>query len=321
MYNSNSQNKCPYEFVQEYPRFICRYAARYREISELKGFQVKCRDPRCSESCNLNWACKHGTCVAKHLRNLPPELKRYRGNLTLPAGATVEDHRRIKSVFLQALRRWKAREGYTLEIHAVAHPTSPREVHYDVTAYSDGPAKPVRQAVKSLWIRSGGKGGSFVALDDDEIDPAARYQAKDTPLQVNREKRYLLAPRSIEITWQTGGFWRGDSLDAIWSRLIAEWFDLDDDCGIAPIVDRKLSVSESVPTYTPGVCPERDKIHFRAKLPTDPRDAIGISNYAKQWGVTGVYMLGILRGCPNAICLDGWSNPDTGHLVYNAWHR
>lgn len=329
-------------FIQVSPRFFCKNLKCRLAAKEKLGLDYlpKCRDPRCSQDCRDNWASKNAACIAHHLRNLPPELRTYRGNLTLPPDATVDDHRRVRKEFLRILSRWKAKRGVILEIHATAHPTNPSNLHYDVIVYSDGPAKPLREAISDAWDRAGGLRYSLVSLSDDETDATAKYQSKATP-RVDREKRYLLAPRSecgIEATWHTAGFWQETSLEATWRTLVESWFGKDEMTAeeqLAHAQRRALRQQQSggvqllrgnlepnlPPPYVPGDDVERDKIHFPRRLPSNPSEAIGIEEYSSQWGVEPSYMVDILRACLNARCLDGHPDPETGNLKYNVWYR
>ena len=332
-------------FIQVSPRFYCKNLRQRLAAKERLGLEYlpKCRDPRCSQDCRNNWACKIAACIARHLRDLkslPRNLRTYRGNLTLPVDSTVDDHRRVRKEFLRILSRWKAKRGVCLEMHATAHPTNPTNLHYDLVAYSDAPAKPLREALSDAWKRAGGLRYSIVDLADGEVDATARYQTKATP-RVDREPRYLLAPRSscgIEAAWHTAGFWGETSLDAIWKTLVDEWFGEEEltaqeqleqaqreaerasRAGGVQLLRGNLEPPEP-PPYVPGDDVERDRIHFLRRLPRSPGEAIGVDVYSRQWGVSADYMLGILRSCPDAKCLDGWVDPETGHIRFNAWHR
>lgn len=338
-YNSTNQH-C---FIQQSPRFYCRYARRFAQISEIKGFPVKCRDSRCSQACRNAWQQKHGACLARLLSELPGDcLELYRGNLTLPPAASPDDHKRVKKEFLRIINRWKQGHGYAVEIHAVLHPTDPLNAHWDIVAYTNSPAKPFRKALADAWVRAGGRRCTRVALDGTELDAWARYTAKTT--KVDREDHLLLAPQSecgIDGIWSTRGFWQGKTVDQIWSTLLAEWFPSQDDDeqlelafivaqrraerGIGPIEDRDIRAKpkpDPAPPapYIPGDDVDLDAARFARHLPTDPGSAVGVSHYATRWGVDADYMLSVLRKIPRARCLDGWQNPSTGNCVYNAWY-
>lgn len=330
-------------FIQESPRFYCRNIRQRIAAKERLGlaFVPKCRDPRCSQDCRNNWSSKLSACIARHLRNLkslPWNLRVYRGNLTLPVGATADDHRRVRKEFLRILSRWKSKRGICLEIHAVAHPTNPTNLHYDLVAYSDCPATPLREALSDAWKRAGGLRYSFVDLADGEVDATARYQTKATP-RVDREPRYLLAARKdcgIEASWATAGFWGETTMELIWKALIEEWFAVEEMSALEVLeqAQRDAERAERIkggarifvpppepPPYIPGQDSDADRKHFVRRLPRTPADAVGITTYASQWGVSADHMLAILRSCPDAKCLNGWHDPVSGSAVYNAWYR
>lgn len=333
-------------FTQLSPRFYCKSIRQRLAVKERLGLDYvpKCRDPRCSQDCRNNWACKLAAILARHLRDLqrlPWGLKSYRGNLTLPPNSSIDDHRRVRKEFLRILCRWKAKRGVSLEIHATAHPTSPHEVHYDFVMYSNSPAKPLREALADAWKRAGGLRYSLVSLTDGETDATARYQTKAAP-RVDREPRYLLAARKdcgIEATWATAGFWWETSPDLIWRMLVNEWFGGEEELTAQEALEQAQREADRAarsggvqllrgnieptpaPIYVPGDDVALDQIHFLRRLPRTPADAVGITTYSGQWNVSPDYMLTVLRSCPAARCLDGQHHPQTGCHVYNAWYR
>lgn len=329
-------------FIQESPRFYCRNIRQRIAAKERLGlaFVPKCRDPRCSQDCRNNWSSKLSACIARHLRNLkslPWNLRTYRGNLTLPVDSTADDHRRVRKEFLRILNRWKSKRGVSLEIHAVAHPTNPKNLHYDLVAYSDAPAKPLREALSDAWKRAGGLRHSFVDLADGDEGATARYQTKAT--RVDREPRYLLAARKdcgIEASWHTAGFWGETTMELIWKSLIEEWFAVEEMSALEVLeqAQRDAERAERIkggakifvpppepPPYIPGQDSDVDRKQFVRRLPRSPGEAVGITAFAQRWGVDPDYMASILRSSPDAICLNGTPDPDTGHLRFNAWYR
>lgn len=282
------------------------------------------------------------------MKDLPEDYETFRGNLTMPPDASPDDHRKVKELFLQSLRRYKKRHGITLEIHAFLHATNATNAHWDFVGYASGRRKAAMGIIREIWTRSGGLRASCVGMGEDEHGAVNRYQAHAAPiikrtLTVTRDAFNVFRPRSemgLEIVWYTAGFWRGSSLEATWRLLISEWFgddgdDLDeqfeiakrrterhangDDRPAAPIIKRTLSVTDNV--YVPGNDKSLDKIHFPRRLPSNPSEAIGVSEYADQWGVSPDYMISILQSCPNAHCLNGYPDPVSGRLRYNVWHR
>lgn len=141
-----------HRFSQDSPRFTCKYERQFLETSLVKGFEVKCRQARCSiecnlNECNLNWARKHDICLTRHLKELTEDMIHYRGNLTMPPKATPTDHRKTKKQFLQIINRWKSRNGYTVEIHVKLDITSPSDAHWDTVVYSDAPKKSLKSII------------------------------------------------------------------------------------------------------------------------------------------------------------------------------
>jgi hypothetical protein len=323
MYNIISHLKNQ-SFIQKNHRFLCRHQRHYAELSQAKGYRVRCRDPRCSKACQSHWAHKQATCLAKHLHDLPEEYKVYRGNLTLHKDATPEDHKRVKEAFLQNLRRWKTKHNYTVEMHATLHPTDQRNAHWDFVLFTDSPAKPFRAALASAWERAGGLRCSRVVMTSEEIGAITRYQTKG--FVINREEVHLAPHQSelgLDLTWCTRGFWRGTNLEAIWASLVAEWFPKDTVSGHGPISNtvRDITVNlapqddpELPPFYIPGGDITRDIMRFPVELPTDPRRAVQPHGFAEQWGVGTTYLLRVLEQSQKARCINGkWCRSDGMH--------
>jgi hypothetical protein len=134
----------------------------------------------------------------------------------MPAGSTPHAHARAKELFLQTLRRWKAKHGYALELHAILDITAPTEAHWDLVAYSDAPKQALKQAISEAWKRSGGLRQSVVECDDDDLGAVVKYQVKS---EVKLAK--------VDHHWSTSGFWRGRTVDAIWAEIIRDMFSDD----------------------------------------------------------------------------------------------
>jgi hypothetical protein len=351
MLDSNqSHESCQYRYVQISPRFLCRNASRFQQISEVKGFRCKCRDPRCSIQCHANAAQKDAAIVARHLHDLPAEYTAYRGNLTLDPGATPADHRRVKKAFLRSLNRWKTRKSYTVEIMARTHATDSTNAHYDILAFTDAPHKPFHSSMLDLWERAGGKqrndtvrGATLVRLKDHEKDASAKYQQKaiDGLAPIVKEDFRATTPppkllnsrkiSGLDLTWRTDGFWRGTTPDAIWTMLIAEWHApaISDDevaeWNLQRAIDGKppLAIPEPMPeplppAYIPGIDLRRDAWVFREHMPTTPQSAVGANDLAERWGVDGDWMLRCFKTMPNAVRLDG--EIVGGSIISNAWY-
>jgi hypothetical protein len=281
-----------HDYQQQYPRFVCRNSSRFYEISQFKGYTCKCRNPRCSLECHQNWARKQGSIIARHLHDLPEQFTPYRGNLSLPKDASPQDHHRVRAAFLLALKRWKQRHNYIVEIHATTHVVDSNNSHYDIVAFTDAPHKPFHRAMLDLWVKAGGKPPTCVPLKEPEIDATAMYNSKailrvssntdKTKKPTKLPSPNLLNSREIsglDLTWHTRksksseGFWRGTKPDAIWQELCAEWFD-------------KEATPDDIPKpYIPGNDFVQDKRRIAAKLPTDPLQAVPLWAFTRQWGL------------------------------------
>lgn len=208
-----------------------------------KGYEVKCRDARCSFACNARWSYKHWTCVHRLLyEHEGNENVIYRGHLRLPADAAPKVHRRVRKEFLRILNRWRIENSYTLELHAVLDIDDPLNAHWDTVVYSNAPSRPLKMAVSDAWRRAGGLKQTLVLVDDVELVGTLKYQVKDTT-RPDRAKRFLPASRQemgMNHHWSTRGFWAGKSEQDMWAEQRKEWFapgkGLSESC---PIVDMK----------------------------------------------------------------------------------
>ncbi len=226
LYNS-SLASTSHRFSQSHPLSTCKNEVWNIIESLHKGYEVKCRDARCSFTCNARWSYKHWNCVHRLLyEHVSDENAIYRGHLRLPADAAPKDHRRVRKEFLRILDRWRARDGYTLELHAVLDIDDPLNAHWDTVAYSDAPRRPLKAAVSNAWRRAGGLKQTLVPVDDDELVGTLKYQVKDTT-RADRARRFLPAMRAdmgMNHHWSTKGFWAGKSEADMWGELRKEWF-------------------------------------------------------------------------------------------------
>ena len=321
MYSSTISFGNQYLFVQETPRFHCKTLAHRIATKERLGLSYlpKCRDPRCTHDCQSNWASKQGAVRARHLHDLPDDLSPIRGNLALSTGSTPEDHRQLRERFLQALRRWKRSKIRTLEIHAIIH-ADPDGAHYDFVGYHDGPGASACAAIRDLWTRSGGSRATAVALSGDEVEPVARYQTHPAttprPMNVqgcavkpvvNRDPVWLLRSRAeigLNPAWQTSGFWRETTPDALWALLLSEWFPPQDDEVRLLSAKRRADAGRDplplapVPVeprpYVPGEDPVADAVRFAAKIPSAEGQGVEAATFAAQWGVSEWYLWWVL---------------------------
>jgi hypothetical protein len=307
------------------------------ETSYSKGYLVRCRRARCSLSCNANWAKQHGACLARHLQELDGQFKQYRGHLRMPVGSKPADHARTKRRFLEIMNRWKSKNGYTFEVHAVLDITSATEAHWDTTAYSNAPVDTLRTVVSEAWERAGGLRQSLVAMEVDELVGQCKYQTKDTAaahIQRDRGVTFLPAEQSvcgINNHWSTAGFWAGRTIKSIWAELVAEWFGDADDDGPSNKENTTLDATDDPATSDPT--PEsvyrstRELAEFRRdisarlrmldnprtlstriweKLPHDkPQEAPTVLEVSKRWGLGTAHIRSLLIGLPGAVRIEG----------------
>lgn len=322
-------------FGQRVPRFTCRHAARFKEISEQKGYPIKCRNWRCSLECNANAANKWSLCIERHLLKCLDDGKRvYRGCLKLAKDASPEQHRQAKETFLLAIRRWAKRHGHEVEICAKLDIVNLFDAHWDTVLWTDAPHRKLHDFFGKAWKRAGGTHQSLVKVFEEELADVADYTVKRDDLPV-KPKRVIPASREemggLEVTWTTAGFWRGSSLDGVWSELIQEWqkaraasnlknkqltdtFDPDIDPEIASQLDVFIDQR-----YIPGQDKHCDRQAFLTRLPRTPEEGIGLAEYSQQWGVRPEYMLSILESLPMARMTNGEADK-AGHCRYNGWY-
>jgi hypothetical protein len=271
---------------------------------------------------------------------LPKEYFRIRGNLTMPEGATREDHAKVRIAFNRSLGRHRKRDDVVIAIHATTD-ANPKGAHYDFVGFLTGSNKrKVMDAIRDIWKQSGGLRATVRPLKSEDVPAVVNYQnhpasqvasnkerhqlcqpdpqidpKSDTQNVIKRDSVYLLKPvkdGGLKAYWHTGGFWRNTSMQEIWETLKSEMFPNAAD------QPAKAVVSNEPKPYIPGVDFERDVSRFARCLPRNPEDAIGATTYAKQWNVNVMYMLKCLRQNNRAKCLNGWRNAD-GYCVYNAW--
>jgi hypothetical protein len=335
-------------FAQSNPRYTCRYATRFKELSERKGFGIKCRSINCSLECNSNWAFKHSTCLTRHLLDLPENLAVYKGHLTLPKDSTPDQHKIAKDTFLLSLRRWAKRHSCQVELHAVIHVTDPKNAHWDYHMWTNAQYRPLHNFFLESWQRCGGKRPTMV--EPDSIQATARYQNK--PVEIDEKAKEFWLPSTqpvmgIDTQWSTRGFWLGKTTNEHWREWIEEWKSgpvvLNKDCyqeilacedcrNLRPklckihngLDQNKRDITDTPDScktpyqddrYIPGLDSVRDQKHFVQNLPQSPSEGVGLSTYADRWGVSTDYMLRILQSSPHAV-------QTSGELVGNkhSWH-
>jgi hypothetical protein len=283
---------------------------------------------------------------------LPEDIKVYKGHLSLAKDASPGDHQAVKDAFLLAIRRWAKRHGHRVELHATIHITSPTQAHWDYHLWTDANYWALRTFFNAAWKRAGGD--RSVMVEPDSIDATARYQAK--PAEPDPKSREVLLPAAqsmlgIDTQWSTRGFWRGRSIDIIWSELIREWKDgpivlTNEDyqavrscpechdsrpnlCPIhASLSQNKRDITDTPDTskipfhddrHIPGLSRVRDRNEFLKNLPDQADHAIGLTEYARRWGVSPDYLRIILEEIPGVSRTDG--QVIGGKSCYGGWFR
>lgn len=255
------------------PRFLLQQALD-RHAKTGDEYISKCRRASCSIQCNHNHASKLFKCLERRFNELPVDYLWYRGNLQMPKSATPDDHKRVKKVFLQNLRRAKAKNGHVLEVFAQRHSTTIHDAHWDITVYTDMPKTVAKATILDAWKRAGGAHKSAVPVPRDEVLGWLKYKCKldvfgedddsddcdDTP---QTDPRLIPAPRSVcplESYWSTKGFWGGRKIEDYWQDFLDDLFPerverrAKADCGSNTHIT--LIPSKSVPETPPIGSPD-----------------------------------------------------------------
>ena len=152
-------------------------------------------------------------------------LAHYRGHLTLPKGATPNDHRAAKTRFMDNLRNARKKLGCVLELHCNLHLISPTEGHYDYVLYTDLDEPDVRRVIRSAWQGRWDDPTyryALVPVAESHLSAATAYHAKANNLPAGEDRLLPVSkgqPGYMEATWHTSGFWGDSSLDREWKRL------------------------------------------------------------------------------------------------------
>lgn len=339
-----------HKFCQINPRYNCRNSHHFIELSLRKGYEIKCRRPRCSRKCNLNWRNQLERCLSRLLAcYLPSECQTYRGNLIMPQDATPDQHIKVRKAFRQILDRWKARTGKTLEMFGILDITDAKNAHWDTIAYSNASPTTLRQVIADALKRAGGDHQSLIPTTVDESQAHCRYVAKTRKVdQITHRHRYIPAERSangLENVWHTHGFWQGKSVDALWSELVQEWFPKTSGSN----KEDTLLASSTTPVFDPGnpqtfAVESKDKVEFKQQMlkklaaldPNPVRDrstllqtlarspemALGSIQIAQRHGWEVAYTHGLLeslRGTMGVAQTNG--QMIDGRACFNGWWR
>lgn len=237
--SSEETKKSLPRLAQHQPALVCPNARLFVAMTDEAKRLKRCRSRRCSIECASAWASKLNLCLGVHLKSIVtpglltsytisqlttepiPELAAFRGHLTLPKGATPDDHRQAKSRFLRALNGARKKSGAVIELHAVLDLTSPTEGHYDYLLYTNLPEPQVRRLIRRAW----GEGYRYalIPVNDCFLQAACRYHAKATRSPSGEEPLLPVKrgePGYLEATWHTARWWRGSSMEKTW---LAYW--------------------------------------------------------------------------------------------------
>lgn len=212
-------------FTQECPHHVCQNDGMMKRLARQCGYKRKCRDPRCSLACLKAWH-EQEKALLLYLwqEKLPEGMRSYRGNLTMPPGATLDDHRKVRGAFLRTLKRHAERAGIEIRLRAYSDYIGPSDLHYDVVAYASETIGVERLAnmVRDAWLAAGGKRSTFRPLDEGQRAAWSVYTTKARGIKDKRRYRFVPAKGSLPYTFGTNGFYTM-SRAALWRELCKIW--------------------------------------------------------------------------------------------------
>ncbi len=219
------------DFVQVRPERFCQSAWLFQNVSEEKGYKVKCRDPRCSLPCRNAWAEKESAIIEHVLHMLPRRFNIFRGNLVLWHGADHADHASVKARFARLMASAVEKLGGVFEFVGIAdhtrHPDGTFDRHWDLSAFSDLKRSQIRQIKRDVARKLCNEFGrpvkvALARLKAAEIHARSRYLVKAEKLG---ETRYIYLPArdGSRLVWSSGGFFGPKSKEQVWQELIALW--------------------------------------------------------------------------------------------------
>lgn len=204
-----------FSYHQKVPSQRCTKYGWYLSKSNAKG--AICRCWRCSPQCSRNMARKVSAAITERSSGLP-EMKFFRGSLSLPKDAGPEVHSRVKEGFRRRLNYIRKRDGCTLAMFMVLHITDKHNAHYDYVAYTDLSQTKVEEIIRHAWKQSGGVRPTCTFTRRSGVEGWGRYIVKaDESFKLLPVKRG--EPGYLEVTWEVGGFWGGESVDTLWKRV------------------------------------------------------------------------------------------------------
>jgi hypothetical protein len=263
--------------VQERGNFRCQHRGYFEgKVSEEHGYRCKCRNPRCSFECKCAWAARESAIDAYFLTEklpiLMPTAKPYRGNLTMPKGASREAHRDAQAKFSRAVKAIEKKIGRVIRFRAVAHDTGKHERHYDYHAYAEG-VRP--KTMRRIFLTAARKAGFLRATcrpmtSPQQIKGTAAYNFKRDVVKWDGERRqyvkqvseYVLLPAAhgSRVVWGSHRFYLDSTKDALWQELRRRWFS----AGQRPTKqdNKSTTISDQIRRYLPTRQDEAVSVYF-----------------------------------------------------------
>ena len=275
------------------------------------------------------------------LIDLPSSYWLVRGCLKLPTNASPKDHSRVLARFKRTLLAWCRKENIDLALQSIAHATNALNAHYDYIGYHNGTTEQVglvAETIRRLWESAGGlraaackvmtrmEAGAFCRYQCHTIKPLIRrpirpksdasnkYIKHHDTTTAHNESVFLFAnyrETPFKTTWHTNGFWRGETVKAIWKKLCKEWYpdrkeDAPEPLEAAPLTHADKERLSRKPTPRRDLA--RDTALFLDRLPKSHENRVDVFTYAEQWGVRVRYMIRVLEGSV-ATYDEGWYHP------------
>ncbi len=193
-------------FAQAHPRHTCTYLIDFMKRSVREGHRCKCRKIHCSLQCVRNWAQEEKWLQGHLLSGLPEQYHKFRGNLTMPPNATIEQHKKTRAFFANIISRYCTKNGCVIKYRWISDITSPTDMHYDITAWSDVAPSTLKELWFDAWDRADGKHSSLMLMSGHDIRQWSTYVVKARRKDQNKW-RYVPAQNGLSFTFTSDGFW------------------------------------------------------------------------------------------------------------------
>ncbi len=156
------------KFAQINPRKRCRERISVMKRSLIYEHRCRCRRHKCSLECLRRWAEKEKWIMGHFLKRLPSQYQTFRGNLTMPHQASVDEHKQTRSAFTRKVSEYCRVNRATIRFRCYADiesntdfPDDPTDQHYDFVMWSDVPYDKLKEIISTGWIMSGGLPSSW----------------------------------------------------------------------------------------------------------------------------------------------------------------